>query len=76
LLTPSHRLLRNRLSAQQARERKKAYQQSIEERLESHQATLQAAQDAVRRLTCENQTLRKLLQTAVSLPALRRGVPT
>ncbi len=60
--------MRNRLSAQQARERKKAYHQSIETKtreLDERHATLV---ERVTTLEAENKTLRSLLRT-VTPPA-------
>ena len=50
--------MRNRLSAQQARERKKAYQQTLE-------ARLQHAEMRMNRLLVENGSLRRLLVTSI-----------
>ena len=64
------RLLRNRVSAQQARERKKAYLASLEQ-TESHKQTqLAELQNRVTTLERENQMLRQVIQTVT-----RRAVP-
>lgn len=60
------RLVRNRISAQQARERKKAYLSGLEGKLKSMEERSKSLQDAVLRLQQENASLRRLLRTALS----------
>jgi transcription factor HY5 len=64
------RLLRNRVSAQQARERKKAYLASLEQTESQKQNQLADLQNRVTTLERENQMLRQVIQTVT-----RRAVP-
>ena len=64
------RLLRNRVSAQQARERKKAYLASLEQTESHKQNQLAELQNRVTTLERENQMLRQVIQTVT-----RRAVP-
>ena len=64
------RLLRNRVSAQQARERKKAYLASLEQTESQKQNQLAELQNRVTTLERENQMLRQVIQTVT-----RRAVP-
>jgi transcription factor HY5 len=64
------RLLRNRVSAQQARERKKAYLASLEQTESHKQNQLADLQNRVTTLERENQMLRQVIQTVT-----RRAVP-
>jgi len=68
------RLLRNRLSAQQARERKKVYQEGIEARLSQHETVVRSLENECLRLNRENKTLKSLLATAISLRPEQRKV--
>lgn len=56
------RLLRNRISAQQARERKKTYVQSLEQRAKEHEDRAQQLDERVRQLECENKVLRTVIK--------------
>jgi len=62
------RLMRNRLSAQQARERKKAYTTTIENKTRDLDSRYAALQERVCTLEQENKALRALCRTAI-LPA-------
>lgn len=55
------RLLRNRISAQQARERKKTYVQSLEGRATEMEDRCTSLEDRVRTLECENKVLRRII---------------
>ena len=63
------RLLRNRASAQQARERKKHFLASIEERASEMEAAVEGLAARAQLLERENATLRMLLRTATEAPA-------
>jgi transcription factor HY5 len=69
------RLLRNRASAQQARERKKHYMTSIEVRARDMEAAVSSLESRHALLERENWTLRALLKTATSAPASMRPPP-
>ena len=64
------RLLRNRVSAQQARERKKAYLASLEQTEAQKANRLHELENRVTTLERENQMLRQVIQTVT-----RRAVP-
>ena len=57
------RLLRNRVSAQQARERKKSYLSSLEDKNKEHEQTIAQLQQQVRTLERENQMLRTVMKS-------------
>ena len=60
------RLLRNRVSAQLARERKKKYVLGLEKKAKESDKKIKDLQDAVRKLTEENESLKaKLLKYGV-----------
>lgn len=68
----SFRLLRNRVSAQQARERKKRYIHDLERQLEDKESELSAVKAKMQDVTSDNMTLRRLITTmrgANTLPA-------
>jgi len=60
------RLLRNRVSAQQARERKKAYMGNLEDRLRSLETRNEELEERANTLEKENSMLRQLLKTKTS----------
>lgn len=64
------RLLRNRVSAQQARERKKAYLSSLEQDETEKVSRMAELENRVTQLERENQMLRQVIQTVT-----RRAVP-
>lgn len=64
------RLLRNRVSAQQARERKKAYLSSLEQQEDEKERRMNELENRVRILERENQMLRQVIQTVT-----RKSVP-
>lgn len=66
----ARRLLRNRVSAQQARERKKAYVATLEGQLQDAEEALAQARAEAASLATDNATLRRLLMT------VRTGRPT
>ena len=62
------RLLRNRVSAQQARERKKAYLGTLEQQMKAVETKLADAEDRIKVLERENQTLRQVLKSTTGKP--------
>lgn len=64
------RLLRNRVSAQQARERKKQYVTTLEDQVKTQASTIAGLEKRVDELTVQNTALRNLIQTMRS-PAKR-----
>mmetsp|Transcript_9400 Transcript_9400/g.19435 ORF Transcript_9400/g.19435 Transcript_9400/m.19435 type:complete len:246 (-) Transcript_9400:297-1034(-) len=60
------RLLRNRVSAQQARERKKAYMGNLEDRLRNLESRNEELEERANTLEKENSMLRQLLKTQTS----------
>lgn len=60
------RLLRNRVSAQQARERKKLYVSELESKLQEKDDQITQLKNDVRRAAATNATLRRLIQTMKS----------
>lgn len=64
------RLLRNRVSAQQARERKKAYLSSLEQQEDEKEHRMNELENRARILERENQMLRQVIQTVT-----RKSVP-
>ncbi|CAM6092900.1 unnamed protein product [Calypogeia fissa] len=58
------RLLRNRVSAQQARERKKAYLSDLEVKAKEQTRRIEELEEKVNTLSNENSMLRQLLQTS------------
>ncbi|KAG0459755.1 hypothetical protein HPP92_022883 [Vanilla planifolia] len=64
------RLLRNRVSAQQARERKKVYLVELEERVKELEAKNMELEEKLSTIQNENQMLRKILKNTT---ANRRG---
>eukprot|EP00899_Mesostigma_viride_P006548 jgi/Mesvir1/15895/Mv02798-RA.1 len=62
------RLLRNRVSAQQARERKKNYVGSLEAQAAELQSRHQSLEAEVNKLRKENEVLRQILQTTSKQP--------
>ncbi len=59
---PIHRLLRNRVSAQQARERKKSYVSTIEEKVHDQDSQLAQLRQRVQALERENGMLRQVIK--------------
>jgi hypothetical protein len=62
-LSPDCRLLRNRVSAQQARERKKQYISDLEGQLDDKTKEIQALNSKMQEILSDNSTLRRLIVT-------------
>eukprot|EP01026_Neomeris_dumetosa_P050964 TRINITY_DN447_c0_g2_i2.p4 TRINITY_DN447_c0_g2~~TRINITY_DN447_c0_g2_i2.p4 ORF type:complete len:127 (+),score=17.23 TRINITY_DN447_c0_g2_i2:138-518(+) len=60
-LKQKQRQVRNRLSAQQARERRKKYLQDLQQQIEADEQLLRDLQGQIERLEKDNDTLRKLI---------------
>lgn len=57
------RLLRNRMSAQQARERKKVYVVNLEEQVKNQQKQISEMENKLRHYEMHNSTLRRIIQS-------------
>lgn len=70
------RLLRNRVSAQQARERKKAYLSDLEVRAKDQTLRIEQMEEKINTLTNENAMLRQLLKTSGHMKKMGSGAST
>ena len=71
---PCRRLLRNRVSAQQARERKKSYVSNLEQRAREQEQSITEMEQRVNKLERENAMLRSVSGPAHGLQPPRRFV--
>ena len=62
-----HRLLRNRVSAQQARERKKSYVQNLEQKARDQEQSITEMEQRIIKLERENVMLRSVRRSAATM---------